>query len=406
MTYIRNLPTPYHQQDTDYYCGAACAQMVLEYCGAGVIDQATLYTTYNHQNTRDPGVNWATSPEGLDRTLDSWAPGKYHNYFALDAMLSEDAISRIIAWTIEHYEVGPCALVHGWDHWIVVRGMEVSSKPTSYNDTSYTITNFRVNDPWPPVPSFYNPGVAPPPPHAGGDGCGSGGTRGISNQMISYTQWHGLYMTGVPSGYWAGKFVAVCDPRPMSELRGPSLAREQLFDGARIISAADVHRVGMDWVANRVRMEDPEWSTVLQPVKPAAPILVERLDRPEEYYYIVPLVSVGEGATAALLIDARFGGFLQAVAFPTPEVSLLRIPDREFVVKHVIGQRFELERFQGQLLVREETAAIAPHWCWKPCRESLSPFWPFKRVVSGPHTLYIRIDGRVFTALHDDWHGL
>jgi len=28
-----------HQQDTDYYCGAACAQMVLESIGAGLLDR-------------------------------------------------------------------------------------------------------------------------------------------------------------------------------------------------------------------------------------------------------------------------------------------------------------------------------------------------------------------------------
>jgi len=30
------LTVPYHQQDTDVYCGTACAQMVLESIGAGL----------------------------------------------------------------------------------------------------------------------------------------------------------------------------------------------------------------------------------------------------------------------------------------------------------------------------------------------------------------------------------
>jgi hypothetical protein len=84
----------------------------------------------------------------------------------------------------------------------------------------------------------------------------------------------------------------------------------------------------------------------------------------------------------------------------------LRVPDRAFISKQVLDKRFELEGFRGHILVPAETAAIAPHWCWKPCRESLSPFWPFKRVFSGGQTLYIRVDGMVFTALHDDWAGL
>ena len=38
-----NLAVAYHQQDTDYYCGAACAQMVLDSLGAGLLDQNVLY---------------------------------------------------------------------------------------------------------------------------------------------------------------------------------------------------------------------------------------------------------------------------------------------------------------------------------------------------------------------------
>ena len=43
----QDLPVPYHQQDTDYYCGAACAQMVLRSC------------------TRHPGPNRTQSPAPL-----------------------------------------------------------------------------------------------------------------------------------------------------------------------------------------------------------------------------------------------------------------------------------------------------------------------------------------------------
>jgi hypothetical protein len=51
---------------------------------------------------------------------------------------------------------------------------------------------------------------------------------------------------------------------------------------------------------------------------------------------------------------------------------------------------------------RRETALIAPAMVWKPCRESLSPLYRFYRVTAGPHTLYVRIDGEVFSSLNDD----
>src|SRR5204863_9846321 len=107
----------------------------------------------------------------LQWTLNNHQHGRY---FALDALASEDAISRMLAWTIHHYKIAPVALVYGWQHWIVVRGYTASAAPASSIDNSYSIDSFDVNNPWPPVPGFYNPASAPPPPHGGSDHCGTG----------------------------------------------------------------------------------------------------------------------------------------------------------------------------------------------------------------------------------------
>src|SRR5712691_575826 len=190
---------PHHQQDTDYYCGAACAQMVLAQIGGGLLDQNGLYN-HNH-NVIEP--NWYTAPDGLQWTLNNRKPPSSSNYFALYALANEDAISRKIVWTIQHYNVAPVALVYGSQHWLVVRGYEASAAPTGSGDTSYSITSFDVNNPWPP-----------PPPHDASDGCGTGGDRGVADEHIAYSAWQSTYMTGVPAGYWRGQFVAVCDPDP------------------------------------------------------------------------------------------------------------------------------------------------------------------------------------------------
>src|SRR3954452_11470013 len=166
----QDLVTQYHQQDTDYYCGAACAQMVLQQCGAGLVDQDDLYNDNHAHSTTEGG--WYTAPDGLRWTMNNRQSSKY---FVLDALSTEDAISRMIAWTVHHYRVSPIAMVYGWAHWIVVRGFTASAAPTSSGDTSYTLSGFDVNNPWPPTPQ---PGT--PPPHAAGDVCGSGGNRGVA----------------------------------------------------------------------------------------------------------------------------------------------------------------------------------------------------------------------------------
>jgi Papain-like cysteine protease AvrRpt2 len=47
------LTVGYHQQDTNYYCGAACAQMVLHSVGQPLLSQDVLYND-NHSHTIEP----------------------------------------------------------------------------------------------------------------------------------------------------------------------------------------------------------------------------------------------------------------------------------------------------------------------------------------------------------------
>ena len=198
MPVTENLAVQMHQQDTDYYCGAACAQMVLETIGAGLLDQDDLYADNHSHSTLDAGVNWATGPDGLQWTLMDRRPPAFTNYFALYALDTEDLISRKLCWTIRHYRVAPIALVYGWAHWITVRGYTASAHPASSADNTYTIEAFDINNPWPPSPSFDTPALAPPPPHNIGDGCGTGGDRGLANEHVTYATWQSTYMTGVP----------------------------------------------------------------------------------------------------------------------------------------------------------------------------------------------------------------
>jgi hypothetical protein len=139
MPVTENLAVQMHQQDTDYYCGAACAQMVLQTIGAGLLDQDDLYADNHSHSTLDAGVNWATGPDGLQWTLMDRRPPAFTNYFALYALDTEDLISRKLCWTIHHYQVAPIALVYGWAHWITVRGYTASAHPASSADNSYTI---------------------------------------------------------------------------------------------------------------------------------------------------------------------------------------------------------------------------------------------------------------------------
>jgi peptidase C39-like protein len=391
---VTDLDVKYHQQDTSYYCGAACAQMVLATIGAGILDQDDLYADNHSHSTIDAGVNWATGPDGLTWTMMNRRPAAFTNSFVLFALNGEDAISRKICWTIHHYQVAPIALVFGWDHWIVVRGYDASTDPVSSSDTAYTINAFDLNNPWPPTPA-----AAAEPPHTAVDGCGTGGDRGIADEHVSYADWQDTYMTGVPGGYWAGKFIAVCDPEPPATFVGRQKRPDQL-PGAKLItpgaavanlkSALDMYRL----------TERKRWRAALQSVKPLAPLLVRRLDLPDTWYYIVPLQRSARRTTVVGRIDARSGMYRGAVALPAGRESY-SVLAREKVVSRVADRRFELPSLRGRILVRKEAICLYPTLVWKPCLESLSPYWPFYMISVGTDTIYVRIDGAIFTALHE-----
>jgi hypothetical protein len=413
MPTTENLTVSYHQQDTDYYCGAACAQMVLDSLGAGLLDQNTLYNDNHSHSTAEAG--WYTAPDGLQwtmHTLEPPAPAGPPHYgyydFVLFALDTEDAISRKIVWTIHYYQAAPIAMVYGSQHWIVVRGYSASAAPANINDTSYTIDSFDVNNPWPPTPSASNPALAPPPPHTDGtDGCGTGGDRGIVNENISYTAWQNTYMTGIPSGYWGSKFVAVADPSAPPSGRGvrsrPLL--EALEYKGRLLHGEQAARRAEEGLNAYGLAEREHYSQILKRAKFGEPVLVQRLDLPDTFYYIVP-VGVSGRVPLAVAIDAKNGLYLQSAVHTGLEGNLFTLRSNKDVAKSILGSIVELPNGEGRIPIRPEAVCQFPTLVWKPCKESLSPFYPFHLFTVGSERIYVRSDGAIFNQLHDTDRGI
>jgi hypothetical protein len=404
MPVTENLAVQMHQQDTDYYCGAACAQMVLETIGAGLLDQDDLYADNHSHSTLDAGVNWATGPDGLQWTLMDRRPPAFTNYFALYALDTEDLISRKLCWTIHHYQVAPIALVYGWAHWITVRGYTASAHPASSADNSYTIDAFDINNPWPPPPSFYTPALAPPPPHNVGDGCGTGGDRGIANEHVTYATWQSTYMTGVPGGHWNGKFVAVCDPEPPAQRGGPLREAPKRRGKGELLASKALAEFAVAGLNQYGMLERKDWRAALSKAKAQPGVLVQRLDRIDSYYALVPF-ETSRGPVAFAAVDGRWGDYMQSVLLPKPQRAGSRLT-LEQAFKLIVGKRVDLGGRKGRLLVRKEAVCMYPHLVWRPCLESLSPYYPFYMFTVGNDRIYVRIDGAVFASLTLDMKGI
>jgi hypothetical protein len=410
MSVHEDLTVSYHQQDTNYYCGAACAQMVLDQIGAGLLGQDYLYNENHSHSTIESG--WATAPDGLQYTMNHEAPPGNpaglphgHPYFALDALPNEDSISRMLVWTIHNWQVAPIALVYGAQHWIVVRGYTASAVPASYSDNTYSISGFDVNNPWPPVPSWGNPPLAPPPPHSATDGCGAGGNRGIADEHVSYTAWHDTYMTGVDFGHWNGTFVAICDPAPPA-LPGTPAFRQTPRRSGQLITASEATRHALEGLAAYGLNERKNYAELLRRFKPVDGVLVQRLDHPDMFYYIVPVRESPDVIPLAVTVDALTGAYRESAIRSTERGSVFTSLPRERALDTVAGRTFELPEFGGRLLVRKEALCQYPHLVWKPCRESLTPYYPFYMFSVGSQKVYVRTDGAVFTALHDTDRGI
>jgi hypothetical protein len=390
MPWIKNTGCKYHTQDTGYYCGAACDMMVLAEIGVpySSLDQDDLYNS-NHNHNAQPG--WYSDPEGIRYTLVNRKPAGFNNTFVVYKKTTESEGSRKLVHTLKQYGVSPIVLVYGCAHWIVVCGVQTSVNP----DTGpYTIDGFWVN----------NPVFEDNEPHSAGDICGSGGAHGVENQWITYPTWQGTYFTGCPYDSSDGndQFISVCDPEDPNIPIPGRIEPVRYFDGQKI---AEARRI-----APALRKEIERLA--LAEAKPTAraargtfgkPILVERLDKPGAYYYLVPSME-RTSVIGYAHVDALYGNLETLTQFKRLakpfETEIARVTER------LIGARIELPEPDGRVRLLKGKFKVEKTLVWKPCRQAWSPHLPFWRITLGSYTLYQRIDGPVFANLTVDGRGI
>jgi hypothetical protein len=232
----------------------------------------------------------------------------------------------------------------------------------------------------------------------------------MAPQHVAYDYWRQFLMTGVPSGtpnsYWHGKYVAVCDPDEPPPSTGtivspPKRRRRKRRDspGSGMLPPDEAGRAALDGLSAYGVAERPGWQKPLSGRRTGKPQLVQRLDRVDTFYYMVPMLMSNNRVGAMTLVDALDGTYFQCAALSAPPA--VKSFDAAAALKLCLGRRFMLPNNRGSLLVRAEAASVHPVMGWRPCAESKSPYQPFYIVIIGPDRLYVRIDGAVFTELHD-----
>lgn len=148
--------------------------------------------------------------------------------------------------------------------------------------------------------------------------------------------------------------------------------------------------------------ESALWLPALGSGSLGEPDLVERLDLPDTYYYIVP-ISVGSRQTARVGVDAKTGEFLEAGGIERPGQSLKAFVSVADALKKILKRRLTLP--DGKRYVRAEALGHHPVLVWKPCFESMSPFEPFHQFSVGSTLVYVRVDGKFFARLTEPGPG-
>lgn len=399
MTWIKKIPSAYHQQDNYYYCGAASAQMILDSRGTGLKDQDTLYCSNHSHNI----ANWYTDPAGLTYTLNHYKPSPptFNNYFVIYTTNTELEGTEKIVHTLWKYGVSAAALVNKGDHWVVVHGVSTSVEPAP--GSSYSINGFWIHNPWPHLQDVKPPLVSPPP-HSATDGCGSGGNRGNAAEYAVYNSTWKDYFTaqtklwGNPPSVWYNKYHSVCDPSP-PELGQLVLKGDRpLADGDRFIEAEQATDFALRGVEEHNLRQDQTFELAMRDANPMNPVLVQRLDIHDTFYYLVPFAR-DNGLTLVLSVDGLYGNFRGGLVLgkETPKPFI----DRDEAYKRIVNQHIDLEDQDGRITIRKGAFFFYPLMVWRPCRESRSPFYPFFMITVGSKNIYIGFDGTIYPELHD-----
>ncbi|WP_156304373.1 hypothetical protein [Nitrosospira briensis] len=393
MSWSLNTGDRYHTQDTSYYCGAACAMMILNEIGVSYadLDQDDLYTSNNSHNANPA---WYTDPYGLCYTLNDRRPASFlPNYFVVHKRLTEAEGTRDVAFTLYHYKVSPAVLVYHCAHWNVVCGVQTDVDPTT---GPYVIEGFWLNNP------VWDSSISS---HDGSDTCGSGGTHGVANEFVTYAEWQTNRFNGCayddPGA--ATQWISVCDPEPPTIDLPRRREVKRHGNGKRLIQPQQVAELASSGLKEYKLAENKQFEAAFSSGGFGMPQLVQRLDRPNDFYYLTPWE--GERGISALVdIDARFGFFKSARVFSEPAKEWLiggehGAKSAELIARRVNDKIFELPGEKGRFKVYPGTYCITPILVWKPCRQSWSPHLPFYQLAIGGTLLYVRVDGEVFTQL-------
>lgn len=360
---------PCYCQETSIWCGAATAQMVLEGYPGGVNHVYTQTQVWNTIQTYvdDPGLNWATDPDGMRETLMDLGAGTGVNW-VIHAKASREALLYSVAYWMAKRKYPVPTLVYGFGHWVLITGVTTDVDPVANSTVSLQL--IRIFNPW------NNP-------------CPTASSGGVDSTM-SDSQWFTSYWYSAgnySASKWNGNYIAVIEP-PVQQgwVRGDT----GKVNKGQPISPNEAIDYAYQWLDKYKLLERYKVFTHITPLEP---LLVNT--EPNGYsedehfsgYYVVPFgYEAGRLSHGAVLVNAFTGEFQEAGTFSKPR-TLLRQED---------AVRLALSYIKCNC----DAQVMDVHPKFQPSMETNTPFLPVWQVTLshtqiGVVTLLVNMEGIV-----------
>lgn len=190
------IPNTYEPQLTDFYCGPASTEMVLNSTTLGLPasplpSQDTLYATI-HANNDSSATAYFSDPAGIATALTTYDPAAGGRTWSAFASPSFDVATRVIASSLSVVNgamvknAAPAVVgMQPYTHWNNVYGVRTAAPADP--GTTFTVDGFYVHDPW--------TGYAKSP----------GAITGASKDLGSGTD---AYLANNATGLWKDDFQA------------------------------------------------------------------------------------------------------------------------------------------------------------------------------------------------------
>ncbi len=387
---------PYHQQDGYDFCGQAVAQMVLGSLGRDLGDQRTMR---RQASIKHPD----TTPEELCLNLNPASGGA--DFGVCSDLTARDGVLRISGGIAE---LGPAvpALVLDGGHWIAVTGVSYDGDPSS---ASSGVMGFFIHDPEPQNPRFPCPesGRVIARPHQIDDTCGIFPPRcstdyGSGNTFVTMYEWLNFYWRS-PSR--RGTFVSI---RRGAQASGPlrgsiSDVPPQVVPAGSVLSKPEACVAAMAGI-ERYGLRDPgsPLAAAVAGVEARPEDVYTIAERPgngqlgsSEPYYLV-MLRRGHEPVANVRVGCADGRFLslQAPRSDVPGPSQMYDFAKAALARYA-SQTHNLD----VLVIPDRRYTLHPTLVWRPCRQSMSPFYPFVQINLAGSLAYASLDGRVHSRL-------